>query len=251
MRIRFLGQVLPWTLKVTLQNHPGITWDASEHNTIIRFDISITDGEVVVDCHMDNFEEPKHFIDLYLRSHDYVYAVLDLLSFSTGKHHRLIIDRWTKPNGDQSNIYDMFFTAPEFNSATTTDPTGFDRLLKIVSVEPQLFLALRDLISGTMEPHASAVNCGRVVDALRHLIAPNTDRKKGWERLRTVLRAERSFIDPITDTSTAPRHGNFVRITGDVTTEIAKRTWMLMNRYLEYRKGGNQPLPPDRFPLLS
>jgi hypothetical protein len=251
MRIRFLGQVLPTTLKVTVQNHPTIRWNATEHNTIVHFDIKIADSEVTVDCHMNNFEERKHYIDLYLRSLDYVYAVLDVLSFSTGKYHRLIIDRWIKPNGDRKDIYDMFFNAPEFNSAATTDPTDFGRVLSIVSVEHHLRMALRDLISGTMESHVSPVDFGRVVESLRHLISPNLDRKEGWARLLTTLRVERAFIQPITDTSTAPRHGDFSRIIGDVTTDIAKRTWILMNRYLEYRKAGNQPLPPELFPVLS
>lgn len=196
---------------------------------------------------MERFDEGRHFVDLYLRAQDFTYAALDIISFSTSKHHRLIIEKWIKPTGESADIYDQFHDMPQLNSAAV----NFDVLLNIILREPPLFRAMRDLISGTMEPHASAVNCGRVVDALRRLIAPNLERKQGWARFRSILRVERPYVELITNTATAPRHGSFDRIKGDVTNEIAIRTWTLMNRYLEYRKRGNQPLPEAEFPVLA
>jgi hypothetical protein len=201
---------------VTIQNYPTVTWEATEHNSIVKFHISIVDGNVTVTCDMENFEESKHFLDLHLRAQDFVMVILDLCSFSTGKHHRLLIEKWIKPSGEVSHIYDMFYTGPQLNSAATTHASDFETLLKIISVDPPLFRALRDLIEGTMVPHASAVNCGRVLDALRKLIAPGLRPDPGWAKLRETLRVERSYLQLISDTSKDPRHGSFDRIKGDV-----------------------------------
>jgi hypothetical protein len=228
-----------------------VTWQAEEHNCIIAFRIRINGNKIDVDCEMEVFDEARHYVDLYLRTQDFVMVALDLLSFQTGKHHRGIIKYWISPDGACKEIYDMFPVTQENSSAVLSSPTDLPTLLPIVAGDPPLFRALRDLIDGVMTPHSSVVNCGRVVDALRKLIAPSLERKQGWEQLQTALRVERSYREPITTLSTNPRHGDFSRIKGDVTMDISLRTWNLMNRYLEFRKRGGHPLPEDEFPLLS
>jgi hypothetical protein len=251
MRVQFVGRVIPDVLKITIENYPGFTWVSTAHKASWNFSLSIKHGAVTVACELPDFEQEKHFIDLYLRAHDLAYTVLDLTSFATGKHHRLLFEKMILPNGAVTDIVDVFPVSPLLNSAAITHPDDLDTLLRIVGGEPHLFRTLRYLISGTMEPHMSAINCGRVVEALRQIIAPKLDRKQGWAELRNVLRVDRSYIDLLTTSSIDSRHGGFTRIEGDVTMEIATRAWTLVNRYLEFRKRGNQPLPAAEFPVLS
>jgi len=66
-----------------------------------------------------------------------------------------------------------------------------------------------------------------------------------------VLNISRDYQQWISEQAKGPRHGDPAFVPGDVTVEITHRTWVVMNRFLEYRKRGNQPLTAPDFPLLS
>ena len=122
----------------------------------------------------------------------------------------------------------------------------------LVVTDPALFQALDDLIVSITLPHHSTVNCARAIEGLRHLIAaPDATVSQAWEQMRNALQLDRSFLQLITDTSAAPRHGNRIHISGSITTEIVRRSWLIMDRFLEYRKRGNTPLPATDFPTLT
>ena len=71
--------------------------------------------------------------------------------------------------------------------------------------------------------------------------------------MRRHLNVTESYIKLITDTSMPPRHGQrFVYLDDTaILGEIAKRTWNIVNRFLEYRKGGSKELHIIDFPLLD
>jgi len=122
----------------------------------------------------------------------------------------------------------------------------------LVVADPALFQALDDLIVSITLPHHSPVNCARAVEGLRHLIAaPGASASQAWEQMRDALRLDRTFLQLITDTSTAPRHGNRAYIPGATTTETVRRSWIVMDRFLAYRKRGNTPRPVAEFPVLT
>jgi hypothetical protein len=78
----------------------------------------------------------------------------------------------------------------------------------------------------------------------------DTSRAEAWGTFQTNLRVSRDFLNLITDTSRGPRHGDRTHIPGTTTIEITMRAWQVMDRFIEYRKRGNQPLPETDFPLL-
>lgn len=115
-----------------------------------------------------------------------------------------------------------------------------------------LFMALNDLIAAISLPHVSTVNCARAIEGLRHLIASTgSSDKQAWEQMRQALQIDKAYLKLITDSSAASRHGNRVHVPGSVTTEITRRSWIIMNRYFEYRKRGNRVLSLTDFPLLK
>jgi hypothetical protein len=75
-------------------------------------------------------------------------------------------------------------------------------------------------------------------------------RGQAWGIFQTNLRISRDFRELITDTSKGPRHGDRTYIEGATTIEITKRAWQIMDRFIEYRRRRNQPLPEADFPLL-
>jgi hypothetical protein len=136
---------------------------------------------------------------------------------------------------------------------TSEEPSkSFNEVAGLVFKETSLFMALNELIETVSYPHVSVTNCARVVERLRHLIAPNVHKKQqSWRVLRQTLRVEKAYLEFITKHSTGPRHGDPTFVPGNIAQESMRRTWIIMNRFLEFRKRGNQPLPEAEFPLLS
>jgi hypothetical protein len=112
-------------------------------------------------------------------------------------------------------------------------------------------MALNDLIVSITLPHQASVNCARDVEGLRVLMVPATDRKQAWPIFQTNLNIDRAYREFVTDVSTGPRHGDRTWIPGTTVTEATKRAWIILNRFLEYRKRANQALPLADFPLLT
>jgi hypothetical protein len=126
------------------------------------------------------------------------------------------------------------------------------KILEMCLVEPPLFLAIRDLIDGMRTSYIAETNCTRAVETIRNFFIPEGgSRENGWGPMREALNASREYLVYITDLSRGPRHGDYFGTIAPKVRESAKRTWIVMNRFLEYRKRNNQPLPLSEFPLLS
>lgn len=125
-------------------------------------------------------------------------------------------------------------------STAVAKPEDFDKVLRMVLTEPPLFMVLRDLIDAITQWHRVPINTARVLDGLRHLLSPGEEPKRGWEKLRAALRVEESYLRFVTDQSAPPRHGDPAHIPGTITSEVAARAWIVLNRYLEYRKRDSQ-----------
>jgi hypothetical protein len=63
--------------------------------------------------------------------------------------------------------------------------------------------------------------------------------------MRTALNVTKPYIESIT------HHADWSVRNEDEGRKTTERAWVLMNRFLEYRKRGNQPLPLSDFPLLD
>lgn len=116
--------------------------------------------------------------------------------------------------------------------------------------EPPLFIALDDLIRSITEQHTSLANCGRVLDRIRRMIAPSLDRAAAWREMHKALNISRGYQEWVSKQSTGTRHGDNTFVPGSVSSEVIQRTWAILNRFLEYRKRGNQPLTPPDFSEL-
>jgi hypothetical protein len=119
--------------------------------------------------------------------------------------------------------------------------------------DPSVFLAVNDLIASIAVSHHAAINCGRVIETIREVMTPSgADRKRGWEAMQQNLNLNLTYLKFITEVSTAPRHGKRTGATSQKNfTETVNRSWIVMNRFLEYKKRAHKQLPLAEFPLLS
>src|ERR1700741_442292 len=108
-------------------------------------------------------------------------------------------------------------------------------MVNFVLSDPTLFMALNDLVSAITIPHVAPVACIRAIEGIRHLIAlPDTKEPQAWQQMRDALRVDRNFLQFISDASKGPRHARPGHIPGDIVKEVCRRSWIVMNRYLEY-----------------
>lgn len=225
-------------------------WPWPERGINPKFTVSITDAAVNVECEVENYWETDR-AELFRRALDLCRAVVSLTGFKMAIGLSVILDKYINPHGIETNLYGHDGRLPPLCTAIH-DPNDLDTAFRIVLAEPILIRHLTDLLISISVPHECLINCGRVVDGIKHLISPNAPSEaKGWEFMRDALNIDRKYLELITDSSTDPRHGVTGFVGGLLCNEVVLRSWNVMNRFLEYRKLGNVRLPLADFPLLK
>lgn len=256
-RGRFNGRVLPDCWQVCLTDIPDLTV-RRPHGDFpdVTLATHILLGQVTVDCELDPYSD-DYIQYLFLRALGCARVCVDAVAFATGHGLHVIMDTFTKPNGETVPLsFSQPLVAPECTAyrlpySSEPEREEFHKALVAIRTESALFMALNDLTETLYVPDQIPTNCGRVLDGLRKIIAPNLERKDGWTLLQGLLAVDPAYMKWISDQSTNPRHGDRTGIEGPVATEILTRTWAIMNRFIEYRKGGSRPLSPVQFPILT
>jgi hypothetical protein len=245
------GSILPPVVRLSLHVDLEIKWPIPEANLEITFRPQIKDSIVTIECEADRIDS-SDFMLFYMRALDITRGAVNLIGFAKGWGVTVFLESVLYPNGRREAIVLADPRMPPLCTSFRIDDKTLQDALQIVIGDSALSMALDDLIVAITVPHASAINCARVVESLRVLISPpDCPPKKSWPILRDTLRISQPYLEFITTYSTAPRHGDRRHIPGDVTNELTRRTWIVMDRFLHYRKRGNQPLPESEFPMLS
>jgi phage terminase large subunit-like protein len=102
---------------------------------------------------------------------------------------------------------------------------------------PVLIPHLGDLIVAITVAHEALINCERVVEGVKALMAPQEDDEgKAWQIMRDALNLEKAYLTLITQSFRKRRYGRHERVGGLLVNEITLYSRTVMNRYLEYRK---------------
>ena len=248
--VRFEGRVLPEVLSLTINNNPAVDW--VEGDLKFRVHISIQNGAVAITFEIEKFDEQKDYQTLIIRALDVGRATINLVGFSMGTGFSLSLERAIMPSGKTLYVVMRDHEIASKCTAFSVNGPNFDEMLRIVLTDTRLYHALRDLIEGISIPHLIAPRCANAIETLRVCIAPDgASRKDGWIALQDNLRVSEGYLRIITDHSRGPRHGDHHYVPATTTVQIGNRSWVVMNRFLEYRRRGDQPLPLSEFPLLT
>lgn len=250
-KIQFIGRVLPEAIKVSVQA-PELKWKCEALGVEPIFRVKIGNSFVNVECEIEKFD-PSYVGELYRRALDLARASTNLVAFATGYGLTVILETMIDPVGTPSSIAPIDPAIAPLCTAFSLEPArqdDFNATFRVVLAEPPLFRSLDDLIAAITLPHVSLVNCGRVIDAIRRMISPALEGAAAWQAMHQALNISRPYQEWISQQSTGPRHANPEFVAGNITTEVTHRTWAIMNRFLEYRKCGNQLLTVPNFPQL-
>ena len=249
--IHFYGRVLPSHLSVSVQL-PEIKWKWEEQNLDLTFRTKITNAGVEVQCDVEPYNE-EYISEIFKRATDLARLAANMAAFTTGYGLVVALETMIGPLG--VNVIQRQEQVPP--SSYTSFGTGGDddqeigKVFRSIIAEPSAFIALDDLIKAVTSHHTQLADCGRVVDRIRRMITPGQPDSVAWQNMRTSLNISRTYLEWISKQSTGPRHGDPTYIPGNIGSESMARTWVVMNRFLEYRKRGNQALTAPGFVLLE
>jgi hypothetical protein len=253
--VHFKGRVLPAVMLITISDLPSVHWEQANLHLIMDITTRITNSVIDMEFDVNQLDEAD-LSPLLMRAWDLSRAAVDIYCYTRGVGLTVYIDTYVKPNGEESSVLPQMPGLAAYCTAFDIVPgnTGnnnFDSFYRMVVSEPALFMAINDLIVSITLPHHASVNCARAIEGIRVLmVPPGIDRRQGWPLMRQNLNLEQAYVEFVTDVSTAPRHGDRTHIPGPTVIETTTRSWIIMNRFLEFRKRGS-PLPIAEFPLLS
>ncbi len=254
-KVRFIGQVLPRSLEISV-HVPELTWEWSQAGINLVFATEIEKSVVTVDCTLPEYKT-EYVPELYRRAVDVAKTAANIIAFTGGVGLIVHLDTFIDPSGNATqpcSQYPELIPICTSYSLESSRRADFDAVAKSVFKEWPLFRALDELIASVYNAHVAPVNCGRVIEGIRRMIIP-PDQKggaKAWHAMHHALNIDSSYQIWISDRARGPRHADPTVVVYEAETiETIKRTWEIMNRFLEYRKRGNKPLTAPEFPLLS
>lgn len=244
-KVTFIGRVLPEATAFTLRFAEPVNWNPG--GVSMRLSVDIDQSKITVTCDLSEFRR-EYFADLHNGVYDLVRTHVNLVSFCEGFGWIVFLETFIDPDGNRIPLYTHFpklaaeCTAFKMDFAVPEESPDFIAAAKAVITEPALLYALNDLMETLTRPHIAPVNCGRVLDGLRKIVAPNEEAAQGWPILREIVNVDEPFLRYVMDLSKNPRHGDRSYIDGQNTREVVRRCWAVMNRFIEYRKRGSKPL---------
>lgn len=222
----FHGTIFPEGLQIT-SDPAAINWRSRETGETGSFRATIKDSRIEVAC---DVAEGFDLAEIFIQASDFAKAIVNVIAFQRAIGVQVVIDRYV-----QDGVTALMLPKNEVleglcKSFGLGAGQGLGEVRKMVVEEPKLAACLDDLISAIAVPHYSPIACGRVIEGIRHLIAPGEeDRAVAWDRMRNALNVDVSYLTYVTGISREPRHGNPVRVEGKDTQEIPRSEFSLLS----------------------
>ncbi|SDE83709.1 hypothetical protein [Terriglobus roseus] len=247
--VYFMGYVEPRGTCINVENLAPITELDVLTGRHITFTVAILESVVSVQCETE-LADHTFSSHMYTRAFELVRTVVFLIGLKMGWGLTVHIDTFIEPNGNEQALVNQ--TDFLFNVLDAYEINEIGAMFEDIACDVNLFMAISDLNAAISTARTTAVNCARVLDAIRHLITPGAKDTLGWKNMHVALNVEEQYLQYISAASKKSRHGNHEFLSRDETGEVLLRTWTIFNRYLHYRrKYAPKPLPLAEFSLLT
>jgi hypothetical protein len=183
--IHFLGKIVPSNhYSTTMWGLPEIQYRSPVLGLECAATITIQGSSVDVKCDVNRYD-PDLASHVHKIAYDLARAAINLVCFSTGLHLSVYFDGLIDPNGVQTAFIvhhpKLASLCTSYALGETGTPKDLGSILQFVLADPQVFLALDDLITGTSHHHLITVNSARAIEGLRHaMCGAIADRDKQW-----------------------------------------------------------------------
>jgi hypothetical protein len=253
---RFSGKVLPIFKQFTMGGAREANWkDVIDPPNILEMKATLTINKGIIEvlCESNLPQTDEYDGQVHNRALDLAVAIVTTYGFAKGLGLTTVLETVIKPDGLLYNLHDYYPNLEALVTVLRAQEHGVidvDAVLQIVLSDPTIFIAMTDLVQSLTMFKEAPVRCARAVDAIRHYMAPQNDRKAGWPAMQENLNLSEPFLKYITEVSKGPRHGDVKGDTFIAGQEARNRAWITMNRFLEFKKRGNQRLPLSEFRIL-
>jgi len=251
----FHGRVLPVFKEFTMVGRTDIHIEDDIGDPVrlaMDASIGITKGIIEVICESNLHGSDNYDGHVDLKANYPAKSVVNSYAFAKGIQLEAILETVVKPDGIKYNIQahrpelEPLVTALHYHSGDRVDITP---LLHLSVPNPIIFAVFKDLV-GALDSGETLVNCARAIDGIREYMFPGDNKDQGWKVMRDNLNLSREFVKYISEGSKGPRHGNVLNMQFSIINEARKRSWIIANRFLEFKKRGDRQLPLTDFPLL-
>jgi hypothetical protein len=248
-RVHLLGYVYPAEPRISWDS-ARVPWVAPELQASFEFALQIRQNKIDVTCRVRRFR-PEYLVHIHKRAYDLCRAAVNLEAFSLGCAWVIVLDRFVNERGVKTPFKVLDPSLPQLCTAySNTD--GFGDLYSKVIERPTLIKHLSELIRAISVPHDSTLSCARALAGLKELFEhADADEDRALERMRQALRIDAPYLNYVTGVIRAAHNGHDSYVVGEASTESTRRAWTIMNRYFEYLKRGEVPLPEGEFPTLT
>jgi hypothetical protein len=151
--IRFRGRVFPAALNLTIRKHPTLKIRDIGEDYDMLFDVAVENGEVTVDCFVEDYREELHYSPLFTRAFDAVSASVNLASFGMGVRATAVLETSVDRNGTEKILVFRDRELEDVCTAFSVEEESFDAVLEYVFHDMRLSSALHDLTEGIAIPH--------------------------------------------------------------------------------------------------
>ena len=246
--IQFIGSLLPVESGISIYGRPV---GCDINGSLVKISPHIIDSRVNVTCEVAQYSKGDDLLHVYIRALEVTRSLADLAAFSKGLGLTVILERIVYPDDsiDAINFRDPDL-ASRCKSFDIDDENSFTEMVEIVLKDRSLLTALNEVVSSITVLGHSETGCARAMERLKHIIAPGMKRHQRWKALRDNLQISETYLTSIIDPSTGPRHGDPSLIDVRVREQTVQRAWTIMDRFLEFERRHNQPLPISDFPML-
>jgi len=244
----FIGRVMPERTYVTISIPPLL---GREVIGLGRLDIMISINLAQVSAVIKTTETVVNVPTLRNFVEQIVRTAVDAYGYIEGRGYDIEITSVITPDGGQS-VFGV--EIDELQKSKSERPVSFEGLWSLLGKCGELRQALADLREAIRSPLSTAFFCFRAVECLRQFfykVEDGDETGPSWERLRSALRVDRSWILPMETLARAQRHGDFPTMSGSKQVEIMTHAWKVVDRFSEYARGGFAPLPEKGFDVLS
>ncbi len=256
----FSGRVLPESAKATIFAPLEVAAKPDPTGSFVGLETSfwfgVKDGQFAVRCQTNRIDDASLRM-IHQHAFEIARCAVDMLSFSTGLHLRIIMDKAVNHDGTETA---MTYMAPSLARLCTSfrltpnvfslNPAMYQSFIVLMQ-DPAYMLALNDLTSTLGAPYLCRINCARAIEALAVDLSPgDKDQKRRWRKLQSTLNLSEAYTEQLTDDSKGPRHGNYFERALNEDDALREIAWTIMDRFVHYLLRGKTKLPETDFPIL-
>lgn len=246
----FLGTIMPRGQKITLDKPHQITYTNALDNKEFKLILNVNEDIIKIECYSNDSEDETIAALSYLASQA-AEGIAGIISLQRGVHFTPHLELFFQ-DGSESPSY-ILNGLPEL-AQIFTDMQLSNKQSEIITElfkDPRLIYAVSDLASSNTSFQNSNVSCARAIEGIRNIITPTPDRRLSWQTMRDELNISKNYLHLITNSSKNRRHGDKLDTSYITTTEVKRRSWIIMCRFLRYKIGGSERLSQVEFPLLD